>query len=112
MSKKNLSAEQLAAVARLFGALSEPSRLMLLQALRGGPHTVGQLAAATGLKQANVSRHLAALFERRLVSRTPDGASVRYAIADPMVFTLCEVVCGKLATDAKSASTLFVRHKA
>lgn len=108
MSKKKLSPVQLSEVARLFGALSEPSRLMLLQSLQGGPRTVGELVDATGLRQANVSRHLAALHERRLVSRTPEGASVRYAIADPMIFTLCELVCGKLEADLRAAAAGFL----
>jgi DNA-binding transcriptional ArsR family regulator len=110
MSKKKLSAVQLAEVARLFGALSEPSRLMLLQALQGGPRTVGELVAVTGLKQANVSRHLAALHERRLVSRAPEGASVRYAIADPMILSLCELVCGKLERDLRNAAARFAQR--
>ena len=59
-TKKNkMSSRQLAAVARLFAVLSEPSRLALLQALHAGPLSVGQLVADCSMKQANVSKHLA-----------------------------------------------------
>jgi DNA-binding transcriptional ArsR family regulator len=53
-----MSVAQLAAVARLFSVLSEPSRLGLVQALRDGPLTVSELVKANGMKQANVSKHL------------------------------------------------------
>jgi DNA-binding transcriptional ArsR family regulator len=65
-----MSAPQLAAVARLFCVLSEPSRLALVQALRNGPLTVNELVKASGMKQANVSKHVGLLHQHRLVSRT------------------------------------------
>jgi DNA-binding transcriptional ArsR family regulator len=104
---KILSGAQLAAVARLFGALSEPSRLTLLQALHGGPLTVSELMAACAMKQANVSKHLAVLYAHHLVRRKRNGTSVRYEIADPMVFSLCSLVCGKMEKDARQTAALF-----
>jgi DNA-binding transcriptional ArsR family regulator len=104
--KKALSAGQLAAVSRLFAVLSEPSRLSLLQALHGGPLTVGELVRATTMKQANVSKHLAVLHDHHLVKRERDGISIRYEIADPMIFSLCNLVCGKIQKDARQAAAL------
>ncbi len=46
-------------VAERFKALGDRARLSLVQALRSGPLTVNELAAATEMGQANVSRHLA-----------------------------------------------------
>ena len=91
-----MSAPQLAAVARVFSVLSEPSRLVLLQALRDGPLTVSELVEASGMKQANVSKHLGVLHHHRLVKRQRESICVRYEIADPIVFALCELVCGKM----------------
>lgn len=105
--KKMLSPRQLAAVSRLFGALSEPSRLALLQALRGGPLNVSELMATCCMKQANVSKHLSVLHQHHLVKRQRNGASIRYEIADPMIFSLCNLVCGKMERDAKQAAALF-----
>ena len=107
--KKNklLSASQVEAVARLFGVLSEPSRLILLQVLHGGPLTVNELVEASGLKQANVSKQLAILHDNHLVKREREGTSIRYEIADPMIFSLCNLVCGKMAKDAKCAAAVF-----
>jgi len=105
--KKSLSSGQLLAVSRLFAVLSEPSRLTLLQALHDGPLTVGELVAATHMKQANVSKHLSALHDHHLVKRQRQGTSVLYEIADPMIFSLCNLVCGKMEKDARQAAAVF-----
>jgi DNA-binding transcriptional ArsR family regulator len=91
---KSVSA-QLAAVARAFSVLSEPSRLALLEALRDGPLTVSELVEASGMKQANVSKPLGMLHQHRLVKRRREGICVRYEIADLMAFALCKLVCRK-----------------
>jgi len=105
--KRKMSAAQLAAVSRLFAVLSEPSRLVLLQALQGGPLTVTRLVQASGMKQANVSKHLAVLHDHHLVKREREGISIRYQIADPMIFALCNLVCGKMERDTLCAAALF-----
>ena len=84
---KSLSAGRLDAVARLFFVLSEPSRLALLQLLHAGPLTVNELVEANSMKQANVSKQLAILHDSHLVKREREGTSIRYEIADPMVFS-------------------------
>jgi DNA-binding transcriptional ArsR family regulator len=105
--KKHLSAAQLDAVARLFGVLSEPSRLELLQTLQAGPKTVSGLMEICEMKQANVSKHLAVLHDHRLVKRERNGTSVWYEIADPIIFSLCNLVCGKMERDAQCVAALF-----
>ena len=94
--KKPLSPAQLVAVSRLFAALAEPSRLSLLHALQAGPLTVSELIEACGMKQANVSKHLAALAQGGLIKRHKVGTSIYYAVADPAVYTLCDVVCASV----------------
>jgi DNA-binding transcriptional ArsR family regulator len=106
--KDSLSFDQLTVVSRLFGVLAEPNRLVLLQALHDGPLTVNQLMKDCAMKQANVSKHLAVLHTHHLVKRARDGKSIRYEIADPMVFSLCNLVCGKMQRDAKRTACLFL----
>ncbi|MDO9234836.1 MAG: metalloregulator ArsR/SmtB family transcription factor [Aquabacterium sp.] len=84
-------------VADYFRALSEPLRLKLLNALRGGPLNVGELTSLLGCSQANVSKHLALLAKLGLVSRESRGTSVYYEIADPRTYQLCDLVCGQIA---------------
>jgi DNA-binding transcriptional ArsR family regulator len=105
--KRKMSPAQLEAVGRLFAVLSEPSRLLLLQALQGGPLTVTQLVEVCAMKQANVSKHLGVLHDHRLVKRHREGISIRYEIADPMIFALCNLVCGKMERDTMCAAAVF-----
>lgn len=98
---------QLQAVSRLFAVLSEPSRLALLQGLHEGPLSVNELVESCGMKQANASKHLAVLHAHRLVERQRQGNSILYAIADPMIFSLCSLVCGKMEKDARRDAVLF-----
>ena len=92
-----LSEEALRQVAERFRALSDPSRLRLLNVLMGGERTVQELVDATGLGQANVSRRLALRRRAGVVSRRPEGRRAWYRIADPSIERLCALVCGSLA---------------
>ena len=107
IKRPGMSLAQLEAISRLFGVLSEPSRLVLLQALHGGPRAVNELVEACGMKQANVSKHLGVLHDHHLVKREREGISIHYEIADPMIFSLCNLVCGKMEKDAKCAVAVF-----
>jgi DNA-binding transcriptional ArsR family regulator len=94
---EKLTPEALGQVAAYFQALSEPARLRLLNLLRGQKRSVGELAEATGYSAANISRHLALLAQHGLLVREVRGTSVFYAIADPAVYELCNLVCDNLA---------------
>ncbi len=105
-SKTSLSDAHMEEAARLFGILSEPSRLYLLRELMGGPRTVTALLAATGMKQGNVSKHLGVLRQARFISRERDGNFVRYSIADERLVVLCELMCQRIQNDARSMASL------
>jgi DNA-binding transcriptional ArsR family regulator len=83
-------------IAERFRALGDPMRLRLLQALRSGERSVGDLAERTGGGQANVSKHLQVLLQQGYVDRRKEGTTTWYRITDPEVFTMCELVCGGL----------------
>ncbi len=78
------------ALADWLRALSEPTRLRLLDVLREGERCVGDLAEAVGCSQANVSRHLSLLADAGLVTRRRDGLRCWCAVADDEVFELVE----------------------
>ena len=96
-SMEGLPPEALDQVAAYFQALSEPTRLQILNLLRGGERKVGELAELCGYTAANISRHLAALSRQGLVERESRGTAVYYRIADPAVYALCDLVCGNIA---------------
>lgn len=92
-----LSPEALGLMAGFFKVLSEASRLQIVCVLKSGPKNVTEIIEATGLGQANVSKHLKMLAQAGIVSRQPQGVSVYYQIASPFVFDLCELVCKALS---------------
>ncbi|MEK8029660.1 metalloregulator ArsR/SmtB family transcription factor [Ideonella sp. DXS29W] len=94
---QGLPPEALDQVAAYFQALSEPTRLQILNMLRGGELNVGELAQACGYTSANISRHLSMLMRHGLVARESRGTAVYYRIADESVYALCELVCGNIA---------------
>jgi DNA-binding transcriptional ArsR family regulator len=54
-----------------FGALGEPSRLRIVELLRSGPCSVGEIAEALGIRQPQVSKHLRVLGDAGLVTGEP-----------------------------------------
>jgi DNA-binding transcriptional ArsR family regulator len=86
--------------------LSNPRRLQLLHALRDSEKSVGELCAATGLKQANVSQHLALMRHRKVVVERRVGNSVFYHIADRRIISACDVMQAVLLDQASEDSKL------
>ena len=87
-SFQNLTAEAIGLVAAKFRALGEVSRLQLIFAAGNGEKNVTELVAATGLSQANVSKHLKILTDNGILARRKQGIYVFYSTSDSMVFTL------------------------
>ena len=83
-------------IAQRFRVLGEPMRIRLLDRLRAGEASVGELQAALGASQQNLSKHLGILHDADMVSRTKRGNRTVYGISDPGVFELCDQVCGGL----------------
>jgi DNA-binding transcriptional ArsR family regulator len=94
---QDLPPEALEQVAAYFQALSEPTRLQILNLLRGGERSVGELAQLCGYTSANISRHLSFLTRHELVRRETRGTSAYFQIADDSVYALCDLVCGSIA---------------
>lgn len=66
-------------------ALAEPNRLQIVELLRDGPHTVGEIAEQLGLRQPQVSKHLRVLNEANLVGVHP-VANLRIYGLKPQAF--------------------------
>lgn len=64
----------------IFQTLSDPTRLRILDAMRGGEHAVGELVEKVDIKQSGVSRHLRILQEAGLVQMRPDGQRRLYSL--------------------------------
>jgi DNA-binding transcriptional ArsR family regulator len=101
---EGMPAEAVEQVAAYFQALSEPTRLQILNFLRRGERNVGELANLCGYTAANISRHLAMLAQYGLVARESRGTSAYYRIADQSIYELCDMVCGNIARQAERSA--------
>ena len=104
---RNLSPEMIQLVAERFRALAEPARLHIMQALRRGEKTVGEMVEETGLGTANVSKHLQILHGAGFVTRRKEGLYVYYGLAGEDVLRLCDIMCGRLAAETESRRKVF-----
>jgi DNA-binding transcriptional ArsR family regulator len=89
-------------IAERFRVLSDPTRIKLLDRLRGGEVSVLELTEAVGTTQQNVSKHLGMLHRAGIVARRKQGNFAYYSIVDEGVFELCEAVCGSLQEQIES----------
>src|SRR4051812_24469133 len=77
--------------AELFKTLSHPTRLRILDTLRDGELTVGDVQERLGVAQSTASQHLAALRARDLVEARRDGTSVWYRVTDRTVWQVLDL---------------------
>ncbi|MGG1661791.1 ArsR/SmtB family transcription factor [Brevibacillus sp. NRS-1366] len=63
-----------------FSALAEPNRLRIVELLRNGPLTVGEIADRLGLRQPQASKHLKVLLEAGLVEVQPEANRRNYIL--------------------------------
>lgn len=110
MSPTHLTPETIELVAERFRALAEPARLHLMNALRDGERTVGELAETTRLGTANVSKHLQLLHGAGFVTRRKEGLHVHYALAGEDVFRLCDIMCGRLEAETEHRRRALLRR--
>lgn len=109
MGKTALTPAVIEMISERFRALAEPARLMILNTLRSREHTVTELVEETGLGQANVSKHLQLLYAANFVRRRKDGLRVYYSLADRDVLRLCDLMCGRVESEAKARRKAFAR---
>ena len=95
------AAQGTALKAKLFRGFSDPSRLMILDALASGPLTVSAIVLSTGLSQSNASNHLGCLHDCGLVKREQRGLFVHYELADTRVGELLTIADELLADVAR-----------
>lgn len=105
MSHVSLTEPMIEEVAKLFLALGDPSRLRILRCLLASkePMSQGTVAEATGLSQANASKHLALLVRVGLVQREQQGNVVYFSPVLPLVDEVCDLVCGHVAKRVEEA---------
>jgi len=92
--------------AEICQALSDPTRILILYALRDGSRNVGELAEALETSQPSVSRHLKVLRDRRMVRAERNGMNMYYSIADERVLQALDLLRAVLAQTIESHQVL------
>jgi len=77
--------------AEFFKALAHPGRIQIIECLRAGEKTVGEIQAFLADEPASASQHLALLRAKGIVEGRKSGTSVFYRVRDPRVFDLLDV---------------------
>ena len=77
--------------AEFFKVLANPLRIRILDALRDGPLSVGELRARLDTEQATISQHLSILRARNFVFTERRGTTIRYQVSDPTIWRLLDL---------------------
>ena len=78
--------------ADLCKALAHPVRLEVIDLLSKREHTVEELTKLTGSSQSNLSQHLAALRQQKLVHPRRAGMNVYYTLSTPKIADACGLI--------------------
>ncbi len=78
--------------AKMAKALAHPTRIAILEMLRGGGRCVCEMEPELEASQANVSQHLAVLRDCNLVAARRDGMRMMYRVTDERVFRLLDLM--------------------
>ena len=76
--------------ADFFRTLGHPARVRILELLREGELTVGELQAELEIDSSGASQHLGAMRRQGLLESRREGTSVYYRVRDPRTFQLLE----------------------
>ena len=77
--------------AEFFRILGHPVRVRILELLKDGEHTVGDLQSQLQMDSSGTSQHLGALRKQGILDSRREGTSVYYSVRDPRIFQLLEV---------------------
>ncbi len=89
--------------AELFRTLGHPVRIRVLEVLRAGEATVGDIADQVGVGGSTLSQHLASLRRADIVTSRREGSQLHYAVVDPRVFQLLEIGRQMLTTSLEGS---------
>ena len=78
--------------AEIFQALAHSTRIAIVELLRDGPLSAGQLIEALGIEQANASQHFAVLRAKQIVITRKEGNQVFYSLRDPILTKVLDLM--------------------
>ena len=76
----------------IFQGLAHPTRIAMVELLRDGEMSAGQLIQKLGIEQANASQHLTVLRAKQIVVSRKVGNQVYYSIRDRALIEVLEIL--------------------
>jgi len=98
--------------AEFFKTLGHPARIRVLEVLRDGECSVGELIPAVGIEPSHLSQQLGILRRANILQVRKQGATVRYSVTDPRIFDLLEVARAILTSSLAGSSQLLAELRA
>lgn len=92
--------------AEFFRTLGHPARVRVLELLRDGELTVGDLQAGLGIDSSGTSQHLATMRRQGILEARKEGTHVYYRVRDPRVFQLLESARQVIGSHLEAANAL------
>jgi DNA-binding transcriptional ArsR family regulator len=95
--------------ASILKALGQPTRLQILELLKGGERCVCEIFPAIHQEQANVSKHLSILKQAGILESRKDGLRILYRIKTDEVFNLLAGISKLLKAQASEQHRLMTQ---
>jgi len=76
----------------IFQALANPTRIAIVELLRNGELSAGELIGTLDIEQANASQHLAVLRSKQIVVNRKVGNQVFYSIRDHALIEVLDIL--------------------
>lgn len=86
--------------------LGHPVRVRIIELLRDGELSVGDLQAQLGLDSSGTSQHLGVLRRQGVLETRKVGTSVRYRVRDPRTFQLIDSARQIVSSSLEAAQAL------
>ena len=87
-------------------ALAQPTRLKILEFLRGGERCICEIIPGVGGEQSNISRHISLMQKNRLVATRKDGVKVMVRVTDPKIFAILDQISAILRNQMSEQTRL------
>jgi ArsR family transcriptional regulator len=92
--------------AGIFQALAHPTRIAIVELLRGGEVSVAVITERLGLEPANASQHFAVLKSRNVVTSRKQGNQVFYSVRDPLLIEVLDIMRRYFQTYMEETTTM------
>jgi ArsR family transcriptional regulator len=92
--------------AEVLKALAQPTRLKILECIRGGEKCICEIVPEINGEQSNISRHISVMQKGHLITTRKDGVKVMVKVRDPRIFEILDTVGLLLKSQMQEQSRL------